>query len=96
MKHHVDLWSLEGCALSCLLDRRVAVLCAVEERLQHEPRMKLKSCVHPQKQRICRRHVCIFISMIYVSFVTSGTFPGAGWLHFVQGMSSRRPLKTQD
>ena len=96
MKHHVNLWLLEGCALSCLLDRRVAVLHAVEGRLKHEPRMKLNSCAHPQKQRICRRHVCIFISMIYISFVTSGTFPGAGWLHFVQGMSSRRPLTTQD
>ena len=82
--------------IKLFVGQKVAVLCAVEGRLQHEPRMKLNSCVHPQKQRICRRHECIFISMIYISFVTSGTFPGAGWLHFVQGMSSRRPLKTQD
>ena len=26
MKHHANLWLLEDCALSCLVDRRVVVL----------------------------------------------------------------------
>jgi len=65
VKHNANLWLLEDCALSCLMDRSVVVLGAVKAEAWAKSWVKLNSCAHPQKQRNWRGYYEFFISIFF-------------------------------
>jgi hypothetical protein len=91
VKHDMNVQPSEECAWSRLVARRVVLpaVHAVKTETWVRSGMKLNSCADPQKQKIGRWYVCMFfISLVSLFFVTPGRFPGAGWSHFMWGMSS--------